>query len=97
MTSCLEKGSLFHTLQHFGRRTHQLWTDDIFQRLLLKSLDLFETRPLRVQYCNGSWQDKFDTMHKQGVEFFEGVPTQDDLKNGLVINKEEFLSWTISR
>ena len=28
--------------------------------------------------------------------FFERVPTHDDLKNGLVINKKEFFSWTIS-
>ena len=38
-----------------------------------------ETRPPRVRYCYGSWQDKVDSM-QHGVEFFQGVPTQDHLK-----------------
>ena len=81
MSSCWEKGFSFKSLSSIlivgptscGKTT-------FIKRLLLENLDLLETRPPRVRYCNGSWQDKFDSMQKHGVEFFEGVPTQDHLK-----------------
>ena len=50
------------------------------KRLLLENLDLFETRPPRIRYCHGSWQDKLDSMQKHSIEFFKGVPTHDHLK-----------------
>ena len=75
----LGKRVLFQiALEHHGRRTRKLWTDHIYQTFVTKNP--FETRPPRVRCCHGSWQDKFDSMQKHGVEYFEGVPTHDYLK-----------------
>ena len=81
MSLCWEKGFSFKSPSSIlvvgptscGKTT-------FIKRLLLENLELFETRPPRVRYCYGSWQDKSNSMQKHGVEFFEGVPTHDHLK-----------------
>lgn len=81
MSSCLEKGFSFKSPSSIlvvGPTSCKKTT--FIKRLLLENLHLLETRPLRVHYCYGSWQDKFDSMQKHRVEFFEGVPTHDHLK-----------------
>lgn len=81
MSSCWEKGFSFKWPSRIlvlgptscGKTT-------FIKRLLLGNLYLFETRPPRVRYYHGSWRDKFDSMQKHGVEFFEDVPTHDHLE-----------------
>lgn len=50
------------------------------KRLLLETLDLFQTRPSRVVYCYGLWQPMFQDLKAQGVTFHEGIPQESDLK-----------------
>ena len=49
------------------------------QELLLDNLHLFETPPTAIHYCYGAWQDKFQSMQKQGIRFHEGIPESEDL------------------
>ena len=35
--------------------------------LLLNNLELFHTRPSRIHYCYGVWQDGFQPMKERGV------------------------------
>lgn len=48
-------------------------------KLLTNNLNLFATRPKRVVYCYGAWQDKFETMQKKGIRFHEGIPDSEQL------------------
>ena len=46
------------------------------ESLLLDHLEeLFVNPPSTVHFCCGAWQDGFQTMKEEGVQFHEGVPT----------------------
>jgi len=49
------------------------------QNLLVDNPHLFKTSPTRIHYCYGAWQDRFDQMKKQGIQFHEGIPNYQDL------------------
>ena len=49
------------------------------QELLLDNFHLFETPLAMIHFCYGAWQDKFQSMQKQGIRFHEGIPESEDL------------------
>lgn len=62
------------------------------KRLILENTNVFDTPPPRIRYCYGSWKPNFDEMQSQGVQFFQGVPTQEEIhtwfgdrKGGLLV------------
>ena len=51
-----------------------------FMRRLLSS-DQCDKPPKRIVYCYTEWQPVFDEMEREGVEFYEGLPTRDEVNN----------------
>ena len=39
--------------------------------------EMFDSPPTKILYFYGIWQPMFGQMEKEGVEFFQGLPTQD--------------------
>lgn len=62
-----KKGSLSNRPQASWLLDPQVVERPFIKRLLLENLDLFETRPPRICYCYGSWQDKLDSMQKHSI------------------------------
>ena len=68
MSLCWEKGFSFKSPSSIlvvgptscGKTT-------FIKRLLLENLELFKTRPPRVRYCYGSWQDKSNAETRRRI------------------------------
>ena len=52
----------------------------VFVRKLLAS-DLFDHQPKKIIYCYTEWQAIFEDMEKEGIEFYEGLPTKEEVNN----------------
>ena len=47
------------------------------QTLIKHKNKMFDSPPTRILYFYGIWQPLFEDMEKDGVEFFQGLPSQD--------------------
>jgi len=58
--------------------------------LVTKNLHLFKRRPKAIYFCYSIWQPSYNTMKKNGVKFYQGIPDTKLLpkwfpKGGLLI------------
>ena len=51
-------------------------------RLIQHKDDMFESPPSKILYFYGIWQPLFEVMEKEGVEFYQGLPTEEMIENG---------------
>ena len=49
-----------------------------FMRKLLSS-DVYDIPTKRVVYCYTEWQPVFEEMERDGIEFYEGLPSKDEV------------------
>lgn len=49
------------------------------EQLLKERSALFDGTSATVCYCYGAWQPKFQSMKKQGIRFFHGIPEPDSI------------------
>lgn len=45
--------------------------------LLQQIKDHFDNPIQKVLYCHGVWQDRFESMQQRGIEFHDGLPSDD--------------------
>ena len=51
-------------------------------RLIQHKDEMFESPPSKILYFYGIWQPLFEVMEKEGVEFYQGLPTEEMIGNG---------------
>lgn len=61
----------------------------VFVQKLLSS-DSFDKKPQKIVYCYTEWQPLFEEMEKEGIEFYEGLPTKDEV-NGWSAEREHMV------
>ena len=71
--------SLSHPFHYFGDGSIGVWQNRVYGKTLVGNLELFETPPTQVHYCDGAWQDRFQPMQDRGVMFHEDFPDHQAL------------------
>ena len=49
------------------------------KRLLMENLKLFERKPKTIVYCASMYQDCFEEMFQAGIQFHQGIPSEEEL------------------
>ncbi len=50
------------------------------RKLIEHRAEMFKVPPSKVVYAYGAWQQAFDSMEKSGVEFYQGVPKEEEME-----------------